>query len=332
MIYLLIGDDFYCIGKRVWEIAGGRGVMMLDAKGDSDRFFVYVRQRSLGMFGKIHERRNGAKDLKKGDNGEQGGYPVGEEVVVIQNAVGNEGGLTIRDIIEHCKVSTLIFIEKSSAGGLKRKFPKESNVEEWFLPEPNHFRAWFLKRVAELGLRLQPSVVSLFEEVYPQHPHSALQELVKLKMYHEREAATKGQEDKEAISPSAVARLVRLPLESEVFNLVSALLEKSWKRTYFLFQKEQALGLEAPQIIGILAKQVRTLLLLRRTMSGERLQPKKLGLHPFYLRKMTILSRRYSERELEEFLKLLSQLDIQAKTASRSSAFALEELLFALSS
>lgn len=108
-------------------------------------------------------------------------------------------------------------------------------------------------------------------------------------------------------------------VDDNIFNLVDAIVAKQSKQVYKMIQEQYNKGEDVQFMFAMILRQFRILLELRDLFEKEdntqsNILAKKLGLHPFVVKKSLPLVRRYNMEELKNVYKQLLDLDIQIKT------------------
>lgn len=130
-----------------------------------------------------------------------------------------------------------------------------------------------------------------------------------------------------------VAADVQLFLEEKtddnIFNLVDAIVARQTKQVYQMIREQYRKGEDAFYILAMLARQFRILLQLRDIFDRED-NPKsddlakRLGLHPFVVKKSLPMVKRYTMRELKNIYGQLLELDAKIKTGQGGPEFLLD--------
>lgn len=118
-------------------------------------------------------------------------------------------------------------------------------------------------------------------------------------------------------------------IDDNIFNLVDAIIGKQEKQVYKMIQEQYRQGKDAQYIFSMILRQIRIMLELRdlfdkqdKTSSDE--LAKKLGLHPFVVKKTLQFARNYNMGKLKGIYKQLLETDIKIKTGYGDSKILLD--------
>lgn len=125
--------------------------------------------------------------------------------------------------------------------------------------------------------------------------------------------------EEEEIQTTDVECFLDEKADDNIFNLVDAIVGKQEKRVYQMIQQQYKNGETAQYVFAMILRQFRILLQLRDLFEREDNLPsnliaKKLGLHPFVVKKSLPLIRKYSMSDLKKIYQQLLDLDIKTKT------------------
>ena len=108
-------------------------------------------------------------------------------------------------------------------------------------------------------------------------------------------------------------------IDDNIFNLVDAIIGKQEKQVYKMIQEQYRQGKDAQFIFSMILRQVRIMLELRdlfekqdKTSSDD--LAKKIGVHPYVVKKTLSFVRNYNMDKLKHIYKQLLEMDIQTKT------------------
>jgi DNA polymerase III subunit delta len=121
------------------------------------------------------------------------------------------------------------------------------------------------------------------------------------------------------ISSETVRLFVSEKVDDNIFNLVDAIIAKQPKKVFVMMQEQYRQGKDVQYVYAMVLRQFRILLELRDMFDREEalqstVLAKKLGLHPFVVKKSLPLVKQYTISVLEEIYRHLLELDIQIKT------------------
>ena len=118
-------------------------------------------------------------------------------------------------------------------------------------------------------------------------------------------------------------------VDDNIFNLIDAIVGKQSKNVFAMIEEQYRSGKDAGYIFAMILRQFRILLEMRDiferdgdSQSGQ--LAKRLGLHPFVVKKSLPLVRRYPLSELEDIYERLLAIDIDTKTGRGDQAMMLD--------
>ena len=108
-------------------------------------------------------------------------------------------------------------------------------------------------------------------------------------------------------------------IDDNIFNLIDAITGKQEKQVYKMIQEQYRQGKDAQFIFSMILRQFRIMLELRdlfdkqdKTSSDD--LAKKIGVHPYVVKKTLSFTRNYNMEKLKNIYKQLLEMDIQTKT------------------
>lgn len=129
-----------------------------------------------------------------------------------------------------------------------------------------------------------------------------------------------------AITASVIEELIRPSAEEEVFPLIDAILAGDLRRSAPMLVNYLGQGENVQALVALLETQLRTLIVLA---DNPRSAPQ--GVHPFVVKKLTPLARRYRRDEVHRAYERLAELDTELKTTSLDPTTLLLQFLHRLS-
>ena len=121
-------------------------------------------------------------------------------------------------------------------------------------------------------------------------------------------------------------------IDDNIFNLVDALIANRTKEVFQMIQEQYRLGEDAQYILSMILRQIRILLELRDLYDREdntssEILAKKLGLHPFVVKKSLPFVKKYSQKKLKNIYQKLLEIDIKTKTGQGNQSVLLDVLV-----
>jgi DNA polymerase-3 subunit delta len=133
----------------------------------------------------------------------------------------------------------------------------------------------------------------------------------------------------ESISLKDVQLFLDEKIDDNIFNLVDAIIGKQQKQAYKMIQEQYRIGEDVQFIFAMVLRQIRILLEMRdlfdrQDRSTSDVLAKKLGLHPFVVKKSLPLIRQYNMAQLKNVYEHLLDLDIKIKKGQGKPEFLLD--------
>lgn len=192
-------------------------------------------------------------------------------------------------------------------------------AKTWVFPSPDEafMRRWLGRRAGSLGVKLSPPVAQTLVAHVGLDAWGLASELDKLSV-----AAESGE-----ITEELVDSLVSEQAVGNVFTLVDALGRRDPKTSLAMLRTLGEAGEPALRVFAMIVRQFRLLLGIQALLAEK--QPdaaiaRQLGAHPFVVRKMRGQAALYSESELKDIYRRLTELDHQVKTGRREPEAMLE--------
>ncbi len=186
-------------------------------------------------------------------------------------------------------------------------------AQQFELPSGAQLKTWIKKLVGEYGGTIEPGAVTRIADALADDSWKLANRLHQLVMY----CADR------AITIKDVDIFVEAKTEDAIFALMDAITQKDRSRALQLLESQWRYGAEPMQVFGMLVRQYRILLDLH---SAQQEHPnenpadlaKKLGLHPFVVKKTLPLLGRYRKVELINGERILLVMDRKIKTGAAS--------------
>jgi len=129
------------------------------------------------------------------------------------------------------------------------------------------------------------------------------------------------------ITEADVDELVRAKIDSDIFQTIDALASRNKTAAFKLLHQHLAQGESEIYLLSMLAYQFRNLLLVKSQLEqGTQFQNlgKKLGLHPFVLRKSFEQSKGFTLAALKKIYERLAEIDLGIKSGQMETRAALD--------
>ena len=227
---------------------------------------------------------------------------------------------TLADI---APTTDLVFVEGRLRGDnpLRQELASMAQVREFTPPTGPDLERWIQHQVSQRGATIGPAATRLLAELIGPDLWTQNNEVEKLALYRQ------GQE----VRTEDVEALVSPVREANVFAAVDAVLEKRSQRALQLVSRLLESGATVPYVLGLLARQVRLVLLALEMTHGGVPQAEmgsRLGITSSYpLRKTLEQARRATPEQLRHMHGMLLETDTAIKTGQLEERLALEVLV-----
>lgn len=129
-----------------------------------------------------------------------------------------------------------------------------------------------------------------------------------------------------------VKEFVEEKADDNIFNLVDAVIGKQPKLVYKMIREQYKKGEDSQFIFAMLMRQFKILLQIRDLSDREDnltsdIMAKKLGIHPFVVKKSLPMVKRYTLQDLKNIYNRLLDLDIKTKTGQGDQSVLLDVLV-----
>jgi DNA polymerase-3 subunit delta len=186
---------------------------------------------------------------------------------------------------------------------------KEKYAQEFAVLEPARLRAWIENEMKNKGGKIGGRAAELLM-VNCGGDMWALNSLL-----DQLCAYANGRE----IESSDVQKFLNEKASDDVFLLVEELVRGNKKQAYKLLFDLRSLGEDSFKIFGLVVWQFRNLISIRSLFESEDglasdAMAKKLGLHPFVVKKNLSIAKRFSMKKLKEIYHILLDMDMKTKT------------------
>jgi len=182
---------------------------------------------------------------------------------------------------------------------------------------------WLAQEAKRLGKTMSPAAAQRLVEVVGDNLSELHQELKKLILFAG---------DDPTLTPQQVSQLSSHSRSYNIFALVEALGETALPRRLAALDHLLDLGVEAPRILVMLARQLR--LLIRYKETAPHTSPadlaKRLKLAPWQVKRLGQQAQNFSLKALRSHLNLLHQADLSLKTSTANPRVWLEYTLIHL--
>lgn len=141
--------------------------------------------------------------------------------------------------------------------------------------------------------------------------------------------------DTQEVSDQSIDLLVKVAIQSSIFNLIEALAENNKKNALNLLYKHLEMGDNELYILSMFVYQFRVMLQIKSLLEKNTAYCdliKQSGLHPFVVRKNMKQLKKISFNKIEKAYKNLLEMEVKIKNSSFESMSGLVSFIFKLSS
>lgn len=305
MLYLLYGPETYRLQQKAREIeqrylAINQAVLSLekfDAQNISfNDFWQALSQRSMFVQKKL--------------------FFVENVFYVVQFADGF--AKKAKEIAQSSDI--VVVLEKkdlSAKNPLFKILLKQARVQEFKKLKDQPLKVWIKQELARHKARINESALGLFILFADDDLWRLSNELKKLASYSKN------------ICEDEVKLLVRPKIESEIFRTIDSLAERDRPRALRFLDKHLEKGESPFYVFSMFIYQFRNLLSVK-SAAGEFIRLKKIGLHPFVLKKTSLEASCFSLAELKNIYQKIFEMDLAIKTGQISADNGLRMLVAAV--
>jgi DNA polymerase-3 subunit delta len=203
----------------------------------------------------------------------------------------------------------IIFHENKSADkrtSLYKKIVKIGKVEEFKAPAPPEIANWIIQKAKKEGIKISMANAHYLSQHAEPELWQISNELEKLKIYANGEEITQEMIDK----------LIKISLTASIFKFTDAIGQKNTKQSIKTLETLKENGEELGKIFFMLVRHFRILIQVQDMISKgepEHSITKKLGQHPFVIKKTCQQSRNFTSEGLVKIYQELLEIDKNSK-------------------
>lgn len=140
-------------------------------------------------------------------------------------------------------------------------------------------------------------------------------------------------EGKKIVTREDITTLIPSALDDEVFHFIDALFQGKTERALHLLYDQRNSGANEQEVFGTILWQMRTLLeikdfMVRNPHASSADFVRALGMHPFVVKKTSVICSRVSMEFLSDLHAYLLRVDRDIKTGVRGASFAFDQMVF----
>ncbi|MEM5875662.1 MAG: hypothetical protein QXX45_03805 [Candidatus Aenigmatarchaeota archaeon] len=280
MIYIFIGEEDYLIEEKLDDLNfKNKVVFSLKDKELKQKLTQYLNQRLFST----------------------------EDICIVLKD-GDKIDLDI-DFLNFIKNKNVVFIFKQKTEVFLKKLKdlkiphRVEEIPSLSFKKPEDFLGFLIKYTEQHNIHIPTKILSALSEVFLHHPTILLNDLKKLKYYKPNGTFTKEE----------ILNLIRWPTDSQIFELVDALLDRKYENFIMRLKREIVIGTKIESIIGFLYKTLLRILLIKKIKPYQTKLLNTLDIKPAYQWKLREYSKKISEEEIKKILQTLSDLDRKYK-------------------
>jgi len=304
MIIFLYGQDNYRSGQKLKELIGH-----------------YKKIHKTGLSLKyIDVRKLSFKDLE--DELKQISIFKEKKLLILTNVFSNTEFKKVfvkkgKKFIE--SDSTVLFYEQDKVDkrdALLKFLNKHAKSQEFQLLEGLRLRNWLRKKFQERKANIKEQALDKFISFVDNNPWQIINEIQKLAHFKN------GKE----IEVKDIELLIKPHVEPNIFNTIDAIASKDKKRALKLLRDHIKKGDSPFYLFSMINYQFRNLLIIKDLLI-KNLSPYSSGLHPFVIKKSSVLARKFDFLELKKIYQKIFEIDLSIKTGKSDAETALDLLI-----
>ncbi len=260
-----------------------------------------------------------------------------KRMVVVENLLSSSDKdllYAVQEIIASKKVpeSTIIILwqgealsKVKEAKDLAALLSKEKFAQEFTPLTDAKLAAWISKEVTARAGTIEPPAVAFLvtnagDDMW--RLHSILDQLI---------AYSKGS----PITLAHVQIFLNEKIDDNVFAMIEAMVAGNKKKAFTLLNEQRRLGEDEGKIFGLLIWQFRILLEIADVLTDDPRATsdtlaKKIGIHPFVVKKNFAVARNYSVAKLQHAYRALLDIDVKTKTGRADQGLLIDMFIEAL--
>lgn len=183
---------------------------------------------------------------------------------------------------------------------------------------------WVQQQAADRQVKMDQSAVDLLVNLVGPDLTRLHSELEKIFLYVEPE---------KEVHIETIEKLASRSLEQNIFDLIDKVVQRKMDQAFRIYYDLRKQNEEPIKILALIASQFRLIYQVKELVKrgyGQTQIASTLKVHPFRIKLAAGQARSFSEAELAEIIKLLSQTDLKLKTGGAGREVALELFLLQL--
>lgn len=215
--------------------------------------------------------------------------------------------------------NTILFYEADKVDkrdALLKFLNKYAKNQEFQLLEGLKLRNWLKKEFQDRKAKIKEQALDKFIAFIDNNPWQMINEIQKLAHFKN------GRE----IEVKDIELLIKPHVEPNIFNTIDAIASKDKKRALKLLRDHIKKGDSPFYLFSMINYQFRNLLIIKDLLI-KNLSPYSSGLHPFVIKKSSVLARKFDFLELKKIYQKIFEIDLSIKTGKSDPEAALDLLI-----
>ncbi|XOB42734.1 MAG: DNA polymerase III subunit delta [Candidatus Nealsonbacteria bacterium] len=215
--------------------------------------------------------------------------------------------------------NTILFYEADKVDkrdALLKFLNKYAKNQEFQLLEGLKLRNWLKKEFQERKAKIKEQALDKFIAFVENNPWQMINEVQKLAHF----------KNGEEIEVKDIELLIKPYVEPNIFNTIDAIASKDKKRALKLLRDHIKKGDSPFYLFSMINYQFRNLLIIKDLLI-KNLSPYSSGLHPFVIKKSSVLARKFDFLELKKIYQKIFEIDLSIKTGKSDPEAALDLLI-----
>ncbi len=215
--------------------------------------------------------------------------------------------------------NTILFYEQDKVDkrdAMLKFLNKHAKSQEFQLLEGSRLRNWLKKEFQERKAKIKGQALDKFISFVDNNSWQMINEVQKLAHFKN------GKE----IEVRDIELLIKPHVEPNIFNTIDAIASKDKKRALKLLRDHIKKGDNPFYLFSMINYQFRNLLIIKDLLI-KNLSPYSSGLHPFVIKKSSVLARKFDFLELKKIYQKIFEIDLSIKTGKSDAETALDLLI-----
>jgi DNA polymerase-3 subunit delta len=245
-----------------------------------------------------------------------------KKLLILKNLFSNQKAENdfLKNLKEISKSKEIILIyekEIDEKSPLAKELKKEAKFQKFELLEGERLKNWVKKEFQKYQAKISNEAIEMLINYVGSDLWQMENEIKKLVNFR----------DKREIKTKDIELLVKPKIETDIFKTIDAIAAKNKKRALFLIKEHLQVGDSPTYLLAMINFQFRNLLMIRDLIErGKSLTNilRELDLHPFLIKKIYFLAKKFSLEDLKKIYQKIFELDLNIKTGEIEPETALD--------